>query len=315
MKKLRVFVSSPHDVSDERKIVSLVVAELSRTLGDILEVQLEAVLWETHSWPDVGKDAQEVINKEIGDYDVFVGVMWKRFGTPTRRAASGTGEEFERAYQYFKKYKRPKIMFYFKRTPFYTDILNEISQFRKVIQFKKKLKKLGTLYWEYQETLEFERRLREHLMRQVHRLTQKPKKVPKAAKAPKIFISYEIEDLEIVEQIYNSLKAAGFEPWLDIKDIVPGQNWRQAIEESILTSNYLLVCISEDSVAKKFIQEKLHIAMSVMKKHPKLSINVIVVRLAPVQLPESLMKFQSFDLYPNDAIDNLIDVIKSHEGK
>lgn len=172
-----------------------------------------------------------------------------------------------------------------------------------------KWKKLGTLFWEYEETLEFERRLREHLIKQVHRLTQKPKKVIKAAKPSRIFISYEIEDLPFIEQIYNSMKVAGFEPWLDVKDIVPGQNWKEAIEEAIQNSKYLLICISEKSIGRRFTQEKFNIALDVMEKHPKLSVNIILVRLAPVHLPEFLMKHESFDLFTLDNIDKLIDLI------
>src|SRR5687767_2232153 len=95
MPRLRIFVASPGDVSQERDIVSVVVQELRRTIGDIRGVELETVRWETHAWPDIGEDAQDVINSQIGEYDVLVGVMWKRFGTPTKRAKSGTGEEFE----------------------------------------------------------------------------------------------------------------------------------------------------------------------------------------------------------------------------
>jgi uncharacterized protein DUF4062 len=167
MSKLRIFIASPGDVKEEREIVSHVVQEISRMFGEAFEVELEPVLWETHAWPDVGDDAQDVINKEIGEYDVLVGIMWQRFGTPTNRASSGTGEEFQRAYNYFKEYQRPKIMFYFRSTPFYTTDLSGIAQFKKVIQFRKSLEQLGVLFWEYDTPLQFERNVREHLIRQI----------------------------------------------------------------------------------------------------------------------------------------------------
>ena len=121
MKRIRVFVASPGDVIEEREVVSVVVDELRRILGEIRQVELETVRWETHAWPDVGADAQDVINREISQFDIFVGIMWRRFGTPTKRAESGTSEEFERAYTYFKEYGRPRIMFYFRRAAFYPD--------------------------------------------------------------------------------------------------------------------------------------------------------------------------------------------------
>jgi hypothetical protein len=88
--RLRVFIASPGDVNEERDIVSLVVAELRRVFETLLPFSLDAVRWETHAWPDAGEDAQDVINREIGEFDILVGIMWRRFGTPTTRARSGT---------------------------------------------------------------------------------------------------------------------------------------------------------------------------------------------------------------------------------
>ncbi len=54
----------------------------------------------------MGEDSQDVINKQIGsDYHIFVGIMWKKFGTETKRAGSGTEEEFSLAYDRYKKNK------------------------------------------------------------------------------------------------------------------------------------------------------------------------------------------------------------------
>jgi hypothetical protein len=85
MSKLRIFVASPGDVDKERDIVSVVVQELRSCIGNILDIELEVIRWGTHAWPDIGEDAQDVINREIGEYDILVGIMWRRFGTPTER--------------------------------------------------------------------------------------------------------------------------------------------------------------------------------------------------------------------------------------
>src|SRR5262245_44491571 len=180
MKRLRIFVASPGDVVEERELVSVVVDELRRMLADIRPVELQTIRWETHAWPDVGADAQDVINREIGQFDIFVGIMWRRFGTPTKRGDSGTSEEFERAYKYFRQYSRPRIMFYFRRTPFYPSADAEVLQFRKVVAFRKKLEKGGVLFWEYETPLMFERNVREHLIRQILEVTGKAK-APKAS--------------------------------------------------------------------------------------------------------------------------------------
>ena len=59
---------------------------------------LELLRWETSTRPGIGSEPQDIINSQIGDeYDVFIGILWGRIGSPTSKADSGTLEEFERA--------------------------------------------------------------------------------------------------------------------------------------------------------------------------------------------------------------------------
>ncbi len=314
MQKLRIFLASPSDIQEERNIVSIVVEELRRTIGDILQVDLELIRWETHTWPDVGDDAQDVINREIGEYDVLVGMMWKRFGTPTKRADSGTEEEFERAYDYFKTYNRPKIMFYFRTTPFYPKNLKEVSQFSKVIKFRKKLEKLGIYLWEYNEPLEFERRLREHLIKQVRELARKPEE---KVVAPKLFLSYVREDIQRVEPIYESLKVAGFAPWMDVRDILPGQRWVEEIRKALHDTDFFLAFISRNTFDRRgFIHKEIKMALEMYEQQPVTGIYFIPVRLEPVEPPASFAEimwidFQWIDIFSSDDYEKLISAVKS----
>jgi hypothetical protein len=95
--KLKVFVASPGDVAPERQVIGDVAAELNRGIAADRGIVLEVVKWETHAWPGFGQGPQDVINQQIGVYDIFIGIMWNRLGTPTLESASGTVEEFERA--------------------------------------------------------------------------------------------------------------------------------------------------------------------------------------------------------------------------
>jgi hypothetical protein len=115
-KVLSVFVASPSDVTDERTKLEEVVNELNITWSREFGVRLELVRWETHSFPSKGADAQDVINTQIPeDYDIFIGIMWCRFGTPTKRAESGTLEEFLRAKaRHDENPSSVDIMIYFK---------------------------------------------------------------------------------------------------------------------------------------------------------------------------------------------------------
>jgi len=116
---IRVLIASPGDLEEERAILREVISELNDTWANTTGIRLEAMGWESHATPGIGIDAQDVINQSFNDdYDIFVGVLWTRFGTPTNRAPSGTVEEFERAYARYKEQPTSvRIMFYFKELP------------------------------------------------------------------------------------------------------------------------------------------------------------------------------------------------------
>ena len=74
---LQVFVASPRDVVDERKILEDVISEFNLTWSDTNKIRLELLKWETHAHPGFGEDAQDAINRQIGnEYDIFIGILW-----------------------------------------------------------------------------------------------------------------------------------------------------------------------------------------------------------------------------------------------
>jgi hypothetical protein len=172
---IRVFVASPGDVGEERALMEDLVREFNLTWGDTLKVQLELIKWETHSRPSFGVDAQDVINQQIGDsYDIFLGIMWGRFGTPTGRAESGTEEEFERAYRRLNESPNSvQILFYFKDTPIQPSKI-DANQLSKVQQFKARIgAEYGGLYHGFETSEEFHTKARIHLSKAVQELLQR----------------------------------------------------------------------------------------------------------------------------------------------
>lgn len=162
---LQVFVASPNDVVEERKILEEVIKEFNVTWGDTNAVRLELIMWETHTRPSFGEDAQDVVNKQIGDeYDIFLGIMWGRFGSPTNRAESGTEEEFNRAYSRLKTSPGSiQIMFYFKNAGIPPSNIDP-EQLAKVQKFKNKIEtEFGGLYHQFETTEEFRTKVRMHL--------------------------------------------------------------------------------------------------------------------------------------------------------
>lgn len=154
---LSVFVASPSDVAAERDRLEQVIKEFNGTWGRQFSLTLKLIRWETDAYPGFGTDAQSVINAEIpDDYDIFVGILWARFGTPTGRAGSRTVEEFNRAKQrYDKDNASVKLMIYFKEAPISPSQIDP-DQFTRLAAFRKSLGNEGALYWTFNSTDDFE---------------------------------------------------------------------------------------------------------------------------------------------------------------
>jgi hypothetical protein len=163
---LTVFVASPSDVVEERDSLEYVIREINTLWESSRRIRLELVRWETHAYPGVSSDPQAVINEQLCDScDIFIGILWKKFGTPTPRADSGTEEEFQRAYDdYLRSPNDHRIMIYFKMDD--VGMVNiDLPQLAKVFGFKESLPKKGALYWDFRGLTEFQSLLRLHLTR------------------------------------------------------------------------------------------------------------------------------------------------------
>ena len=168
--QLNVFIASPSELAKEREIVRNVCADVNSTVGPYRSVILNPVSWETHCWPDVGHDSQAVILAQIQPEDIFVGILWNKFGTPTPRAASGTAEEFALAYKRWQENNVSHLLIYFKKP----SRLDNLDDLRQVSDFKKNVAKRGLLYWEFSKRFDFERYLLKHLTNIVLRRTSLP---------------------------------------------------------------------------------------------------------------------------------------------
>lgn len=193
---LQVFVASPSDVTEERSILDSVVAELNRTWSGSLGLTFEILKWETHVRPGFDLDPQAVVNSQIPEeYDVFLGIFWSRLGTPTGRAASGTVEEFERAYAKFKSSGQvPEIMLYFKDSPL-TPSKIDVQQFSALQAFKESLSNKGGLFSSFEDQPGLEVSLRVHLSAIAQKFaTIRSTPVELVAPSPEAFAASETSD-------------------------------------------------------------------------------------------------------------------------
>jgi ubiquinone/menaquinone biosynthesis C-methylase UbiE len=143
---LKIFVSSPGDVSEERKILDEVIHRVNSTDGTELGLRLDLFRWEEDVASHLGHSPQDVVDQQMPDFDIYLGILGARFGTPTDKFGSGTEAEFHSALQRYKHSQRtPWIMFFFKDSPIRLENQEVYEQYGRVLAFRKKLESLGII--------------------------------------------------------------------------------------------------------------------------------------------------------------------------
>ncbi|MGH8427869.1 MAG: hypothetical protein ACRES7_07800 [Gammaproteobacteria bacterium] len=157
-----VMIASPGDVYEEREIVREVVHSWNYINSLKSKVVLMPAGWETHSSPELGSRAQELINSRVlKDCDLLIGVFWTRLGTPTGKSESGTVEEIEEHIKVGKP-----AMIYFSSKPVAPQSINQ-EQFSSLQVFKGRCKQLG-LVEEFDNTIEFKEKVGRQLQLCLH---------------------------------------------------------------------------------------------------------------------------------------------------
>src|SRR3954465_10084430 len=102
---IKVFIASPGDLAIERRAFKDTVDLLNDGFGRGADVEFIPLGWED-ALSQVGRRSQSVINQDVDACDVFILVMWRRWGQEAPDAApytSYTEEEFYRALARFEK--------------------------------------------------------------------------------------------------------------------------------------------------------------------------------------------------------------------
>lgn len=183
MKKLRIFISSPGDVVQERIIAKNTIAHLSDVYSQYVEI-------ETIMWEDLPLEATGSFQAGI-DYflneapiDIAVFILWSRLGSKLGQSylkedgtpyESGTEYEFDIMYKLWEKNKSPRIVVYVKDADIQIGKGLSSSQIKSALEQQDKLnsfieekfrdRETGTnyAYMQFDKQQTFEERLNKHL--------------------------------------------------------------------------------------------------------------------------------------------------------
>ncbi len=135
----------------------------------------------------------------------------------------------------------------------------------------------------------------------------------------RVFLAYAQEDRQSVKRLYQALQNAGFEPWMDAENLLPGQNWPRAIERAIELSDYFVGCFSSRSALKRgHFQSELAYALHVATRIPPGQVFFVPLRLDHCEVPDQIASQVHYvDLWPEweQGIASLTRSLRAHEKR
>jgi hypothetical protein len=202
IKQINLFISCPGDIKDELNSIEVIVKEFNKIFGKISNFLIQIVHWNEDTYTDIGEDGQEIINNQI-DYDILIGILWMKLGTPTKRDKSGTVEEINRA---IKNPKKQQLIYFNTATPSNLNAINT-SELDDVVEFKKELSQ-KLLYKEYGSIEKFETLFRlnlSSLMKDKFIDEQENIEISTEIVLPKKDVKYQ-NIVSLIDEIENSAK-------------------------------------------------------------------------------------------------------------
>ena len=164
---VRVFIASPGDVRKERTIFHDVIEELNEIKAARVGMYLVPVGWED-TLPGRGRP-QALINEDLVTCDLVVGLLWRRWGTPTGKYSSGFEEEYELA----REHDIPMWLYF--RNVEEAMMADPGAQLRQVLDFRDRIEReRALLYHSYADEEDWEKKLRRHISLWLDKLPQDP---------------------------------------------------------------------------------------------------------------------------------------------
>jgi hypothetical protein len=117
----------------------------------------------------------------------------------------------------------------------------------------------------------------------------------------RIFISYAREDSVAAIRLFKSLGKHGYAPWLDHRQLLPGEDWPRRIDDAIARADFFVPCFSKKSVRKRgTFQAEIRFALECARRMPLDEVFLIPVRLDECNVPERIRNETQFvDLFPD----------------
>lgn len=127
--------------------------------------------------------------------------------------------------------------------------------------------------------------------------------------ASHLFVCFSSKDEAVAREVVESLEASGLKCWISLRDVLPGQNYQEAIVQALESASGIVFLFSEHSNKSQEIRKELSIGGSI-------NVPVFPLRLSPIvasgALRYELAIRQWIDIFPHRqlALAKLAQTIK-----
>ena len=157
-KVYKIMIGAPSDIQEEIQIAKNVIHRWNVINSEYQRRVLLPLHWSDNAYPLAGEHPQKTIDKTVVvKSDLLICIFCSRLGSPTDTHKSGSLEEID---EHLKAGK--DVMLFFKKNGPSPQNERDIEQWKELMEYKKSIQK-NNLWWEYNDSSEFENLLREKL--------------------------------------------------------------------------------------------------------------------------------------------------------
>lgn len=154
---IKIFISSPGDVQEERNSAEEVIIALDKILRETLGLRVECMRWEDlpplMPRPSEGKIQDVILRELVQRCDVFILILFRRYGSTSQgHDKSNTEREVETALDLIKEGRSISFLSYFGEVPPNRD---PGIQEQKVLDLRKRLEGRGLFYRSFTDPSDF----------------------------------------------------------------------------------------------------------------------------------------------------------------
>ena len=131
-----------------------------------------------------------------------------------------------------------------------------------------------------------------------------------------VFISHCHEDFQFAATLYDFLKSNHFDPWLDKRNLLPGQRWDIEINKALRNADFIILLLSTTAVQKRgYVQREFKLALDYCREKLDDDIYIIPIKIDECTIPSSLLQFQWVDYHSTDSFQQILSALKMQNEK